>query len=61
MPTCRLRQGRAGGNWRHVRNVLQAEGGRTVFVDGKLFTVPCHSAYLGLEVVHFQRVEVVQK
>ncbi|KAL3869948.1 hypothetical protein ACJMK2_042568, partial [Sinanodonta woodiana] len=30
----RLRHGRAGGSWRHVKEVLQAGGSRTVFVDG---------------------------
>ncbi|XP_063412184.1 uncharacterized protein LOC134694989 isoform X1 [Mytilus trossulus] len=30
----RLRQGRAGGSWRHVKEVLQAGGNRIVFVDG---------------------------
>ena len=32
---CRLRHGRAGGSWRHVKEVLQAGGARIVFVDGK--------------------------
>lgn len=30
----RLRHGRAGGSWRHVKEVLQAGGSRIVFVDG---------------------------
>lgn len=30
----RLRHGRAGGSWRHVKEVLQAGGARIVFVDG---------------------------
>ncbi|ELU10384.1 hypothetical protein CAPTEDRAFT_219721 [Capitella teleta] len=30
----RLRNGRQGGSWRHIKNVLQAAGSRTVFVDG---------------------------
>lgn len=32
----RLRQGRAGGSWRHVKEVLQAGGHRIVFVDGQI-------------------------
>lgn len=31
----RLRHGRAGGSWRHVKEVLQAGGRRIVFVDGR--------------------------
>ncbi|OWF54405.1 uncharacterized protein LOC110445154 isoform X1 [Mizuhopecten yessoensis] len=31
----RLRMGRAGGSWRHVKEVLQAGGARIVFVDGQ--------------------------
>ena len=34
----RLRHGRAGGSWRHVKEVLQAGGARIVFVDGKIST-----------------------
>lgn len=45
----RLRHGRAGGSWRHVKEVLQAGGHRIVFVDGvvrwadgiKIDDVPC--------------------
>ncbi|KAK3089900.1 hypothetical protein FSP39_007502, partial [Pinctada imbricata] len=32
----RLRHGRAGGSWRHVKEVLQAGGHRIVFVDGQI-------------------------
>lgn len=32
----RLRHGRQGGSWRHVRNVLQGNGSRIVFVDGQV-------------------------
>lgn len=32
----RLRQGRQGGSWRHVKEVLQAGGKRIVFVDGQV-------------------------
>ncbi|XP_025109482.1 uncharacterized protein LOC112573386 isoform X2 [Pomacea canaliculata] len=32
----RLRHGRAGGSWRHVKEVLQAGGKRIVFVDGQI-------------------------
>ncbi|KAJ8306063.1 hypothetical protein KUTeg_016608 [Tegillarca granosa] len=32
----RLRMGRAGGSWRHVKEVLQAGGHRIVFVDGQI-------------------------
>lgn len=32
--TPRMRYGRAGGSWRHVREVTQAAGPNTVFVDG---------------------------
>ena len=31
----RLRHGRQGGSWRHVKEVLQAGGNRIVFVDGE--------------------------
>ena len=31
----RIRHGRAGGSWRHVKEVLQAGGRRIVFVDGR--------------------------
>ncbi|GFS09439.1 zinc finger SWIM domain-containing protein 6 [Elysia marginata] len=34
--TCRLRHGRQGGSWRHVKEVLQAGGNRIVFVDGQV-------------------------
>ena len=33
-PNCRLRNGRHGGSWRHVKEVMQAKGDRTVFMDG---------------------------
>ncbi|XP_005104926.2 uncharacterized protein LOC101862746 [Aplysia californica] len=32
----KLRHGRQGGSWRHVREVLQAGGNRIVFVDGQV-------------------------
>lgn len=32
----RLRHGRQGGSWRHVKEVLQAGGHRIVFVDGQI-------------------------
>lgn len=32
----KLRHGRAGGSWRHVKEVLQAGGRRIVFVDGQI-------------------------
>ncbi|XP_076439987.1 uncharacterized protein LOC143279744 [Babylonia areolata] len=32
----RLRHGRQGGSWRHVKEVLQAGGNRIVFVDGQI-------------------------
>ncbi|KAK7099962.1 uncharacterized protein [Littorina saxatilis] len=32
----RLRHGRQGGSWRHVKEVLQAGGNRIVFVDGQV-------------------------
>ncbi|XP_071118713.1 uncharacterized protein [Haliotis cracherodii] len=31
----RLRHGRQGGSWRHVTEVMQAGGSRTMFVDGR--------------------------
>lgn len=31
---CRVRQGRNGGEWRHVKEVMQSKGQRIVFVDG---------------------------
>ncbi|XP_048760414.2 zinc finger SWIM domain-containing protein 6-like [Ostrea edulis] len=33
----KLRHGRAGGSWRHVREVLQAGGRRIVFVDATIY------------------------
>ena len=32
----RLRAGRGGASWRHVKEVMQAAGKRTLFVDGKV-------------------------
>ncbi|XP_064607322.1 LOW QUALITY PROTEIN: uncharacterized protein LOC135471851 [Liolophura sinensis] len=34
----RLRYGRAGGSWRHVKEVMQARGKRALFVDGQMRT-----------------------
>ena len=45
----RLRHGRAGGSWRHVKEVLQAGGSRIVFVDGKLFNFD-GSGYIFLQI-----------
>ena len=30
----RLRQGRAGGTWRHAREVMQSKGEMLLFIDG---------------------------
>lgn len=33
-PFLRVRQGRNGGAWRHVKEVMQGKGKRIMFVDG---------------------------
>ena len=32
----RLRQGRIGGTWRHIKEVLPQGGGRVCYIDGML-------------------------
>ncbi|XP_041359460.1 uncharacterized protein LOC121375854 [Gigantopelta aegis] len=34
----RLRQGRLGGSWRHIKEVMQAVGNRGTFIDGCIAT-----------------------